>query len=432
LSRAHRIGQKKKVLCIQLVTRASAEEKIMQYGRKKMALDHVLIEQMDAEDAPDRDLEGILRYGAAELFEDNGEKDVKYDDAAIDKLLDASQVEHTQAGADQTAESTFSFARVWANNDLGNVLPEAPEAEETAPDPSVWDKILKERERVAAAEAADAQQALGRGRRAKAVSIVSFYFFQRSFTNMSQMVDYAPDREMGEPTEGADNDAAVSVLEGSPAPRQRKARNEESDTDFQADSDVESVAEDPNDGNVSADELKTKTFLSKSKLLGKMKSPSESTPTTKKTKTAKVATTPTKSKGKAEKKPRATPKKQASTPKVSKKKAAASSPTKEHAPPKLEMGDVVKKRNEMAMMQGGKKAEMRLAAVSAAAVSQRQAVVIDLTTDSEDDADTAPAPPVQAPQPSLQAPPFTHAAQLAGQPLQHAYNTSAFPHWRQA
>ena len=404
----------------------------MQYGRKKMALDHVLIEQMDAEDAPDRDLEGILRYGAAELFEDNGEKDVKYDDAAIDKLLDASQVEHTQAGADQTAESTFSFARVWANNDLGNVLPEAPEAEETAPDPSVWDKILKERERVAAAEAADAQQALGRGRRAKAVSIVSFYFFQRSFTNMSQMVDYAPDREMGEPTEGADNDAAVSVLEGSPAPRQRKARNEESDTDFQADSDVESVAEDPNDGNVSADELKTKTFLSKSKLLGKMKSPSESTPTTKKTKTAKVATTPTKSKGKAEKKPRATPKKQASTPKVSKKKAAASSPTKEHAPPKLEMGDVVKKRNEMAMMQGGKKAEMRLAAVSAAAVSQRQAVVIDLTTDSEDDADTAPAPPVQAPQPSLQAPPFTHAAQLAGQPLQHAYNTSAFPHWRQA
>ncbi|KAG9879564.1 SNF2 family DNA-dependent chromodomain-containing ATPase, partial [Aureobasidium melanogenum] len=62
LSRAHRIGQKKKVLCFQIVTRASAEEKIMSYGRRKMALDHVLIEQMDAEDATDRDLEGILRH----------------------------------------------------------------------------------------------------------------------------------------------------------------------------------------------------------------------------------------------------------------------------------------------------------------------------------------------------------------------------------
>jgi chromodomain-helicase-DNA-binding protein 4 len=35
LSRAHRIGQKKKVLCFQMVTRASAEEKIMFYGRRQ-------------------------------------------------------------------------------------------------------------------------------------------------------------------------------------------------------------------------------------------------------------------------------------------------------------------------------------------------------------------------------------------------------------
>lgn len=182
LSRAHRIGQKKKVLCIQLVTRASAEEKIMQYGRKKMALDHVLIEQMDAEDAEDKDLEGILRHGAAELFDDDGQKDIKYDDAAIDKLLEASQVEHTKAGDDKSAESTFSFARVWANNDLEEALPESPEAEQDAPDTGVWEKILKERERVAAAEAAAAQQALGRGRRAKAVTL--FHSWYRALTNI--------------------------------------------------------------------------------------------------------------------------------------------------------------------------------------------------------------------------------------------------------
>lgn len=171
LSRAHRIGQKKKVLCFQLVTRASVEEKITQIGRKKMALDHVLIEQMDADDADDRDLAEILRHGAAELFNDDGERDIKYDNASIDKLLDRSHMEDTQAGEDKSAESQFSFARIWANDHLENTL---PDTEEEAPDPTVWDKILKERERAAAAEAAAAQQAFGRGRRAKAVSILRY------------------------------------------------------------------------------------------------------------------------------------------------------------------------------------------------------------------------------------------------------------------
>lgn len=173
LSRAHRIGQKKKVLCFQLVTRASAEEKITQIGRKKMALDHVLIEQMDADDADDRDLAEILRYGAAELFDDDGEKDIKYDDVSIDRLIDRSHTEDTKSGEDKSAESQFSFARVWANDHLEDTL---PESEERVPDPTVWDKILKERERVAAAEAATAQQMLGRGRRAKAVTHLYLFF----------------------------------------------------------------------------------------------------------------------------------------------------------------------------------------------------------------------------------------------------------------
>jgi chromodomain-helicase-DNA-binding protein 4 len=143
LSRAHRIGQKKKVLCFQMVTRASAEEKIMSYGRRKMALDHVLIEQMDAEDATDRDLEGVLRHGTKELFDDDSDKDIKYDSASIDRLLEVSHIEHTKAGEDKSAESTFSFARVWANNELGETAIEGPEATEVTPDRDIWDKILK-------------------------------------------------------------------------------------------------------------------------------------------------------------------------------------------------------------------------------------------------------------------------------------------------
>ena len=102
ISRAHRIGQTKKVLCFQLMTRASAEEKIVQIGRKKMALDHVVVEQLDAEDFEEKDVESILRHGAAELFADgDSEKEIKYDAASVDRLLDRSQLENTRAGADK-------------------------------------------------------------------------------------------------------------------------------------------------------------------------------------------------------------------------------------------------------------------------------------------------------------------------------------------
>ncbi|GAM91012.1 hypothetical protein ANO11243_090590 [Dothideomycetidae sp. 11243] len=213
LSRAHRIGQKNKVLCFQIVTRSSAEEKIVQMGRTKIALDHILIEQMDAEDASEKDLTSILTYGAAELFEDEGDKETKYDPAEIDKLLDRSQIENTKAGEDQSAESQFSFARIWANNNLEDSLP-AAEAQTEAPDPGLWDKILKERERVAAAEAAAAREAFGRGRRHK------------------QVVDYGASQEV--------QDASGAPL---PAPRMAK-EDDDNDTDFQADSDAESKDED--------------------------------------------------------------------------------------------------------------------------------------------------------------------------------------------
>lgn len=184
LSRAHRIGQKKKVLCFQLMTRASVEEKIVQIGRKKMALDHVVVEQLDAEDMEDQDVESILRYGAAELFAENsGEQDIRYDQASVDKLLDRSQIENTKAGDDNSAESQFSFARIWAN-DQGALEDSLNTAEEEqAPDPTVWDRILKERQKAAAAEAAARQQALGRGKRARMVTIPSRAFTRCRITH---------------------------------------------------------------------------------------------------------------------------------------------------------------------------------------------------------------------------------------------------------
>ena len=174
LSRAHRIGQKKKVLVFQLTTRNTAEEKIMQIGKKKMALDHVLIEQMDAEDDAGMDLESILKYGTEALFKDDDTQDIHYDSASVDKLLDRSQIEDTKADNDSSAESQFSFARVWANDKgvLEDKMGEA-DASDTEVDPSIWDNILKEREREAAAEAAARAEDFGRGRRKRQVSQTS-------------------------------------------------------------------------------------------------------------------------------------------------------------------------------------------------------------------------------------------------------------------
>jgi len=174
LSRAHRIGQKKKVLVFQLTTRATVEEKIMQIGKKKMALDHVLIEQMDAEDDAGMDLESILRHGTAALFKDDDTQNIRYDSTSVDKLLDRSQIEDTQTGQDNSAESQFSFARVWANDKglMEDSLETISENDGSIPDLSVWEKILMEREHEVAVEAAAKMEALGRGKRARQVGLI--------------------------------------------------------------------------------------------------------------------------------------------------------------------------------------------------------------------------------------------------------------------
>lgn len=170
LSRAHRIGQQNKVLVFQLMTRNSAEEKIMQIGRKKMALDHVLIERMDKDDDAGEDLESILKHGAQALFDDDsGADDLVYDSASVDRLLDRSQIENTKTSNEKSAESQFSFARVW-QNDKGSLEEEiSAETGANTPNPGIWDKILEERERIFAEEQARKAEAFGRGKRKRQV-----------------------------------------------------------------------------------------------------------------------------------------------------------------------------------------------------------------------------------------------------------------------
>jgi SNF2 family DNA or RNA helicase len=275
LSRAHRIGQEKKVLCFQLVTRLSAEERIMQIGKKKLALDHVLIQEMDADDAEQTDLVSVLRHGASAVFDNSNDQDITFSDADIERLLDRSHIEKTPAGADKSAEESFSFARVWAN-DRGRLEETSIDAaQETAPDPGVWDNILKERERIAAEDAAARAEDYGRGRRARA------------------NVDYA----------GEDKVGGVDTVGLTPVKRRRKRREgDESDTDFQADESEDDEVDGENGEMLANGDMDLGNGVKPASVRKKLgKTPQKPTPT------AKTKPTPRTSVKKA-RKPAATPK----------------------------------------------------------------------------------------------------------------------------
>ncbi|KAI0019301.1 PHD/FYVE-zinc-finger like domain-containing protein [Xylariomycetidae sp. FL0641] len=193
LSRAHRIGQKKKVLCFQLMTKNSIEEKIMQIGRQKMALDHVLIESLDTkkEDVGE-DLETILKHGAAALFDENAQDEITYDSASVDKLLDRSQIEDTNAGDDESAETQFSFARVWANdkgtlnaNNVDDAAAVDTEMSEEARS-SMWANILKAREEEHQRKLAAEQKEYGRGARRRTNAATNYNVTPREQDSASE------------------------------------------------------------------------------------------------------------------------------------------------------------------------------------------------------------------------------------------------------
>lgn len=239
LSRAHRIGQKKKVLCFQLMTKGSVEEKIMQIGRKKMALDHALIESMEKneDEDPGEDLESILKHGAEALFGENEKEQIKYDAAAIEKLLDRSQMATTQAADDDKSTKTqFSYARVWENK-TGDLADDIQAEENPQLDISVWDTILKQREEEAKRLAEINKEVLGRGGRRRQVSSKQIHSYYGISANTMQVVKYTAQGNYG--------------LEDQPAADGDTKLDSDIDEDFIRSEDSES--DNSQDGNVGSD-----------------------------------------------------------------------------------------------------------------------------------------------------------------------------------
>ena len=166
VARAHRIGQKNKVVVFTLVTRNTAEEKILQIGRKKMVLDQLIIENMATkeENVPYQE---ILSFGAAALFDEEAKNELVYDQNTVNNLIDSSYADITVEAAEEVdsekPKDSFGFAKVWAGDSLAddNIGESAPgEVNE-----DLWARILQQRAAEAKAEADKKSAEFSKGRK---------------------------------------------------------------------------------------------------------------------------------------------------------------------------------------------------------------------------------------------------------------------------
>ncbi|CAL5353953.1 unnamed protein product [Camellia sinensis] len=138
MSRAHRIGQQEVVNIYRFVTSKSVEEDILERAKKKMVLDHLVIQKLNAEGRLEKkeakkgssfdknELSAILRFGAEELFkEDKNDEESKKRllSMDIDEILErAEKVEEKQTTEEHGNEllSAFKVANFCSAEDDGS------------------------------------------------------------------------------------------------------------------------------------------------------------------------------------------------------------------------------------------------------------------------------------------------------------------------
>ncbi|PFH54826.1 hypothetical protein AMATHDRAFT_134744 [Amanita thiersii Skay4041] len=172
ISRAYRYGQQKTCLVFKLMVKDSAEERIMQVGKKKLVLDHLIVQKMDDEDTIGEDVQSILTYGAKALFEAEQEsRDILYTDQDIDKLVEKTEHEgeHQEIQKKEGA-LLFSFAKVWASDK--DALEDIQDENQVDSWTHTLQKITAEKDKVQSQQAA----VTGRGvRRAAAIIKPNYY-----------------------------------------------------------------------------------------------------------------------------------------------------------------------------------------------------------------------------------------------------------------
>ncbi|XP_059642926.1 CHD3-type chromatin-remodeling factor PICKLE [Cornus florida] len=183
MARAHRLGQTNKVMIYRLVTRGTIEERMMQMTKKKMVLEHLVVGRLKAQNINQEELDDIIRYGSKELFADENDeagksRQIHYDDAAIDRLLNRDQVGDEETTLDDEEEDGFLKAFKVANFEyIEEVEAGARAAEELQNAPtenktttnntergSYWEDLLGDRYEVHKIEEFNA---MGKGKRSR-------------------------------------------------------------------------------------------------------------------------------------------------------------------------------------------------------------------------------------------------------------------------
>lgn len=147
-ARAHRIGQKKQVNIYRLVTKNSVEEDIIERAKRKMVLDHLIIQRMDttgrtvlSKDAASgaststnsslsnkEELAAILKFGAEELFKEgdvDGDEEPHLD---IDEVLKRAETrEEAPSMANDGLLSAFKIASFDFNEEEDVAVTPAPQ-----------------------------------------------------------------------------------------------------------------------------------------------------------------------------------------------------------------------------------------------------------------------------------------------------------------
>ncbi|XP_054033704.1 chromodomain-helicase-DNA-binding protein 1-like [Dryobates pubescens] len=157
-ARAHRIGQKKQVNIYRLVTKGSVEEDILERAKKKMVLDHLVIQRMDttgktvlhtgstpSSSTPfnKEELSAILKFGAEELFKEPEGEEEEPQEMDIDEILKRAETRENEPGPLTVGDELLSQFKVanFSNMDEDDI--------ELEPEQNLrnWEEIIPEVQR---------------------------------------------------------------------------------------------------------------------------------------------------------------------------------------------------------------------------------------------------------------------------------------------
>ncbi|XP_077989573.1 chromodomain-helicase-DNA-binding protein 1-like isoform X2 [Glandiceps talaboti] len=154
-ARAHRIGQKNQVNIYRLVTKGSVEEDIIERAKRKMVLDHLVIQRMDttgrtvlskssnpsSNTTPfnKNELSAILKFGAEDLFKEADGEEQELQEMDIDAILERAETRDIDSEPTTAGEELLSQFKV-AN--FSTMDDEPPSVEEDTG--KHWDDIIPE------------------------------------------------------------------------------------------------------------------------------------------------------------------------------------------------------------------------------------------------------------------------------------------------